>query len=115
MEDVFLVDFAKCCHPIPGDPITGLISRGRGISVHRADCSKGFEMDQLRKVDVQWNTKEAPEGFERIVKVEVISHDVPGLLKSMSEAFAVQGINIQSAQIRTTKDKKAISMFDILV
>lgn len=114
MEDV-LVHFAKCCHPIPGDPIAGFISRGRGISVHRADCSKGFEMDQLRKVDVQWNTKEAPEGFERIVKVEVVSHDVPGLLKSMSEAFAVQGINIQTAQIRTTKDKKAISQFEILV
>lgn len=114
MEDV-LVHFAKCCHPIPGDPIAGFISRGRGVSVHRADCSKGFEMDQLRKVDVQWNAKEAPEGFERIVKVEVVSHDVPGLLKSMSEAFAVQGINIQTAQIRTTKDKKAISQFDILV
>lgn len=114
MDDV-LVHFARCCHPIPGDSVIGFISRGRGVSVHRADCSKAFELDQLRKVDVQWSSKEAPEGFERLVKVEVISQDTQGLLKLMSEAFAAQGINIQSAQIRTTKDKKAISNFEISV
>lgn len=114
MDDV-LVHFAKCCHPIPGDPITGFISRGRGITVHRADCPKGFELDQLRKVDVAWTSAEASEGQERMVRVRVISHDVPGLLKSMSEVFSVQGINIESAQIRTTKDKKAVCNFEVSV
>lgn len=114
MDDV-LVHFAKCCHPIPGDPIAGFISRGRGITVHRADCPKGFELDQLRKVDVAWTSAEASEGQERMVRVRVISHDVPGLLKSMSEVFSVQGINIESAQIRTTKDKKAVCNFEVSV
>ncbi len=114
MDDV-LVHFAKCCHPIPGDPVSGFISRGRGITVHRADCPKAFEMDQLRKVDVAWTGAQAKEGQERMVRVRVVSHDVPGLLKSMSEVFSVQGINIESAQIRTTKDKKAICNFEVSV
>lgn len=114
MDDV-LVHYAKCCHPIPGDPITGFISRGRGVMVHRADCPRAFEQDQLRKVDVQWTAKQAADGLERVVRLKVLSQDMPGLLKSMSEAFAAQGINIQSAQVRTTKDKKAICHFEIMV
>ncbi|WP_413578336.1 RelA/SpoT family protein [Bdellovibrio sp. HCB290] len=114
MDDM-LVHYAKCCHPIPGDPIVGFISRGRGITIHRSDCSKAFEFDQLRKVDVTWNVKAAGDGQERIVRLKIISQDNPGLLKSMSEAFAQQGINIQSAQIRTTKDKKAVCNFEVSV
>ena len=64
---------------------------------------------------MSWNTKHAGEGQERIVRLKVISQDVPGLLKLMSEAFAQQGINIQSAQIRTTKDKKALCHFEVSV
>lgn len=114
MDDV-LVHFAKCCSPIPGDPITGFISRGKGISIHRSDCQKVFENDQMRRVDVAWTSKSAGAGQERQVKLEVISQDVPGLLKLMSESFAVQGINIESAQIRTTRDKKAVCVFEIAV
>ncbi|MBX3033457.1 MAG: bifunctional (p)ppGpp synthetase/guanosine-3',5'-bis(diphosphate) 3'-pyrophosphohydrolase [Bdellovibrionaceae bacterium] len=114
MDDV-LVHYAKCCHPIPGDPIVGFISRGRGVMIHRADCPRAFEMDQMRKVDVQWNVKQAGDGLERMVKLKILSQDTPGLLKAMSEAFATQGINIQSAQIRTTKDKKAVCHFEISV
>lgn len=114
MDDV-LVHFAKCCSPIPGDSITGFISRGRGITIHRSDCPKGFEFDQERKVDVQWNVKTASEGQERQVKVKVFAQDVQGLLKMMSEAFASQGINIESAQLKTTKDKKAVCDFEISV
>ncbi|MEK2690627.1 RelA/SpoT family protein [Bdellovibrio sp. GT3] len=114
MDDM-LVHYAKCCHPIPGDPIVGFISRGRGITIHRSDCSKAFEFDQLRKVDVTWNVKVAGDGQERIVRLKIISQDNPGLLKSMSEAFAQSGINIQSAQIRTTKDKKAVCNFEVSV
>jgi len=114
MDDV-LVHFAKCCAPIPGDPISGFISRGKGIIIHRSDCSKVFELDQMRRVDVEWTAKTAADGQERQVKLEVIGQDVPGLLKLMSEAFATQGINIESAQIRTTRDKKAVCLFEISV
>jgi GTP pyrophosphokinase len=114
MDDV-LVHFAKCCGPIPGDPITGFISRGKGIIIHRSSCSHVFENDQMRRVDVAWSAKTAAAGQERQVKLEVVGLDVPGLLKLMSESFAIQGINIESAQIRTTRDKKAICLFEIAV
>jgi GTP pyrophosphokinase len=114
MDDV-LVHFAKCCSPIPGDPIVGFISRGRGVSIHQSDCKKVFELDQLRKVDVSWNVKHASDGLERIVRLKVTCLDIPGLLKTMTEAFTGLGSNIQSANIRTTKDKKAICLFDITV
>lgn len=110
-----LVHFAKCCSPIPGDSVVGFISRGRGVAIHRSDCKKAFELDQLRKVDVSWNVKHAGEGMERVVKMKITCLDVPGLLKTMTESFSALGINIQSANIRTTKDKKAICLFDIAV
>lgn len=113
MEDL-LVRFGKCCTPIPGDPIMGFITRGRGITIHRADCAKAFELDQARRIDVEWNSdKGQDEG--RLVRVRVVSHDVPGLLKSMTEVFSVAGINIHNAQARTTKDRKAICIFDVSV
>ncbi|GIL17789.1 MAG: GTP pyrophosphokinase [Oligoflexia bacterium] len=114
MDDV-LVYYAKCCNPIPGDSIVGFITRGRGITVHRSDCRKAFEFDQLRKVDVEWNANSTQEGNGRTVRIQVVSQDMPGLLKNMSEAFAVQMINIENAQIRVTRDKKAISTFDVTV
>lgn len=114
MDDV-LVHYARCCNPIPGDPIVGFITRGRGITVHRSDCRKAFEFDQLRKVDVDWTSQSADTGHERIVRVRVISQDTPGLLKSMSEAFSTQSINIHNAQVRTTRDKKAVATFEVSV
>lgn len=112
MDDV-LVYYAKCCNPIPGDPIVGFITRGRGITVHRSDCRRAFEFDQDRHVEIEWTKDGTSEGHERVVKIQVISQDIPGLLKSMSEVFSVQGINIQTAQVRTTRDHKAIATFDV--
>lgn len=114
MDDV-LVHYAKCCNPIPGDAIIGFITRGRGITVHRTDCSRGFEFDQSRRVDVEWNSQTAGDGHERVVKIRVVSQDMPGLLKSMSEAFSTQGININNASVRVTKDKKAVCIFEASV
>ena len=114
MDDV-LVHFAKCCGPIPGDAISGFISRGKGITIHTSNCAKVFELDQMRRVNVAWTAKMAAEGQERQVKLEVVGQDVPGLLKLMSESFSMQGINIESAQIKTTRDKKAICLFEISV
>jgi GTP pyrophosphokinase len=113
--DDMLVRFGKCCAPIPGDPIVGFITRGRGITIHKADCERAFEVDQGRKIDVEWTVASTPEGVERTVRLQIVSQDVQGLLRQMSEAFATRSINIENAQIRTTKDKKAICVFDVNV
>jgi GTP pyrophosphokinase len=114
MDDV-LVHYARCCDPIPGDSIVGFITRGRGISVHRSDCKKAFEFDQMRRIEIEWNSQVSEASQQRIVRVRVISQDMPGLLKSMSEAFALQGINIHNASVRTTRDQKAVATFDVSV
>jgi GTP pyrophosphokinase len=111
--DNVLVHYARCCNPIPGDAIVGFITRGRGITVHRTDCRKAFEFDQMRKVDVEWNSQSNENTQERIVRLRVISQDMPGLLKSMSEAFSTQGMNIHNAQVRTTRDLKAVATFEV--
>ncbi|MBX3018049.1 MAG: bifunctional (p)ppGpp synthetase/guanosine-3',5'-bis(diphosphate) 3'-pyrophosphohydrolase [Bdellovibrionaceae bacterium] len=114
MDDV-LVYYAKCCNPIPGDGIVGFITRGRGITVHRSDCRKAFEFDQDRRVDVAWTQKSAEGDAERLVKIQVFSQNVQGLLKLMSEAFSAQGMNIQNVNARTTRDQKAIATFEVTV
>jgi len=114
MNDV-LVRYGKCCLPIPGDPILGFISRGRGITIHRADCEKSFEMDQARAVDVEWNSTRPEASPDRQVRLRVLSQDKSGLLKSMSEVFDSRGVNILNVQARTSRDMRAVSLFDISV
>lgn len=113
LDDV-LVRFGKCCNPIPGDPILGFITRGRGLVIHRADCDKAFELDQDRRIDVEWSTAQAQD-TARTVRLRVLSRDEPGMLKDMSEVFASQGANILNAQARTTKDLKAVCLFDVTI
>jgi GTP pyrophosphokinase len=115
LDDV-LIRFGRCCNPLPGDSIIGFISRGRGVSVHTATCTKAMDNDQERKVEVQWNiTPERKAGVRRHVKIRVLSLDEPGLLALMSQTIAACGVNIASANIRTTKDRKAIALFDVEV
>ena len=83
-----------------------------GVTIHRLDCDKAYELDQDRRVDVEWSHLGTADSG-RIVRVRVVSHDIPGLLKSMSETFSSLSANIYNAQIRTTRDKKAICLFDV--
>ena len=117
LDDV-LIRFAKCCNPLPGDGIVGFITRGRGVTVHTATCAKAIDSDQERRVPVRWNTRSKAESeiaLKRHVQIRVLSLDEPGLLALMSQTIAACSVNIASAQIRTTKDKKAIAVFDIEV
>jgi len=110
--DNILIRFGRCCSPIPGDPVVGFVTRGRGVTIHTTACPKSFESEAERKVDVKWNLQ-IP--VRRHVKVRVLSHDTPGILANMSQAISGCGVNISQANIRTTKDRKAISMFEVEV
>jgi GTP pyrophosphokinase len=111
MSDI-LVRFGKCCNPIPGDNVVGFITRGRGITVHLVDCNKVLDMDSERRVDVSWNLDAQTT---RVAKLKIVCVDAQGLLQNMSVAFTEQGVNILNAQIRTTKDLKAISFFEVQI
>ena len=107
-----LLHYAKCCQPIPGDTITGFISRNKGLVIHQMSCPKVFEIDQERRVNVGWTNV---THVKRITQLRVICHDFPGLLKVVSETFTVKGINIESAKVQTYKNKKTICTFTIAV
>lgn len=111
MDDV-LIRYAKCCNPLPGDPIHGFISHGRGVIVHRRDCSKGLDVDPARRVDVEWDAKHRSS---HPVTIQVLSVDRPGLLANMSKAFSEVGVNILQANCRATDDSKAINTFEFTV
>lgn len=113
LDDV-LIRFGKCCNPLPGDSIIGFITRGRGVTIHTATCTKAIDNDQERRVEVRWNLADK-KNIKHHVKIRILSLDEPGLLALMSQTIAAQGINIASANIRTTKDKKAIALFDVEV
>jgi GTP diphosphokinase / guanosine-3',5'-bis(diphosphate) 3'-diphosphatase len=113
LDDV-LIRFGRCCNPLPGDSISGFITRGRGVTVHTVTCTKALDNDQERRVAVAWNLSDK-KNLKRHVKIRVLSLDEPGLLALMSQTISACGVNIASADIRTTKDKKAIAHFDIEV
>lgn len=109
--DNILIRFAKCCEPLPGDRIVGFITRGRGVTVHFAECPQVLNSDPLRRVDVDWDTgARAP----RRVRLTVHSQDQIGLLANVSQAVTAQGANITSAQIKTEHGRAAIN-FEITV
>ena len=111
VEDM-LVRFGKCCSPLPGERVTGFITRGRGVTVHALECPKVLESDPERRIDVQWTNG---QGTPRPVKVEVTCVDRPGLLAAMSKAISAAGINITHAQVQSVGDRKAQNTFELMV
>src|SRR5437764_10476854 len=108
LDDV-LVRYGKCCASVPGDPIVGFITRGRGVTVHVKGCKKAMETDPERRVDVAWDVHGE---FKRVVNLRVKSDDRKGLLARMSETFADVGVNIVQANARTG-EQGAVSTFEV--
>jgi GTP pyrophosphokinase len=114
VDDV-LIRFAKCCGPVPGDPIVGFITRGRGITVHAGDCPNlaGGAIDRERTVDVEWS---AAEQQALPVKIAVhIGRDRPGLLADISTAISSRQANIVKAEVTVTEDRKGLNHFTVEV
>ncbi|MGD0624178.1 MAG: bifunctional (p)ppGpp synthetase/guanosine-3',5'-bis(diphosphate) 3'-pyrophosphohydrolase [Thermodesulfobacteriota bacterium] len=111
IEDM-MVRFAKCCNPLPGDAISGYITRGRGVTVHTADCPNILSSDPERLIQVSWNLKEKAI---HAVRVRVFCNDKKGLLAEISSALASSEVNIIRAGVITTEDKKAICNFELQV
>jgi len=109
IDDV-LVRFGKCCRPVPGDPIAGFVTRGRGISVHTRDCSKLLEAEPERRIDVTWDVK---SDYTRPVTLKVTSDDRAGLLARMTEVFGQKSISIIQANARSLSETKAVSTFEV--
>lgn len=109
--DDILVHFAKCCHPLPGDEIIGFITRGRGVSIHTADCPNmgAFRYDAERQTRVFWDERVK---IPHQVKIRVIiGEDRPGLLAEISTAISSTNVNIAEAEIKVTEEKRGLNTF----
>jgi GTP pyrophosphokinase len=89
--DKLLTLTARCCKPAPPEPITGFITRGRGVSVHRANCANLSRLDPARRVPAEWG---AAEGAVFPVDIEVSAIDRTGLLRDISEVLSRERINV---------------------
>ena len=105
-----LVKLARCCTPVPGDDIVGFVTRGRGVSVHRSDCSNvaDLERDPERFVPVDWSG-EVTTNF--LVSVQIEALDRKHLLRDITAVLGDLHINITSAQVATRKDRVAVLRF----
>jgi GTP pyrophosphokinase len=100
-----LVRFANCCSPIPGDPITGYVTRGKGVTVHRATCPSVLsERDIERLIDVDW---QAADLQTYPITVRIAALDRPGLLSEITNVVAEDKVNIVAASIGTHPDGTA--------
>ena len=111
VDDV-LVRFGRCCNPVPGDPIAGFITRGRGVTVHTVGCEKALATDPERRVDVSWDVR---GDFKRPVTLRVLTADRPGLLADISNTFSKKGVNISQANCRATGDDRAVNTFEVTI
>jgi GTP pyrophosphokinase len=99
-----MTTMARCCHPVPHDPIVGYITRGRGVSIHRRDCAnilrlQGDDLDRL--IEVEWG-RESELGY--ITDISVEAYDRPGLLRDITAVLANEKINLNG--VSTTTDER---------
>jgi len=97
--DGLLVRYAQCCQPVPGDPVVGYVTQGRGISIHRADCPNLLTLSAGdRRVEIDWQEQEG-ESFS--VRLVVNAEDRRGLYADILQAISATGTNIRGADLHT--------------
>ncbi len=92
---------ARCCRPLPGEPIVGYITRGRGVTVHRPDCPQARRLDPERMVSVSWSPD---SGAAHTVQIRVLMADRPGVLAAVTRRIGLMKINVVSCNVWTGDD-----------
>ncbi len=114
-ESGMLVRFAKCCSPLPGDKIIGYITRGRGVSVHRADCPSlkdpGVERDRL--IEVEWEGKDSSATYE--AEIRIICYNRTGFLAELSVLFASMEVPVSAISAHALKDNTFIFNISLVI
>ena len=110
----YQVKFAKCCNPLPGDKIVGFVTRGFGVSVHKADCpnviaSRGNEDNLARWIRADWEQVESAQSYYE-ASIQIIAEDQIGVLANISMALADMKVSISQINTQSTKDGVAINI-----
>jgi guanosine-3',5'-bis(diphosphate) 3'-pyrophosphohydrolase len=111
--DNLMVSYARCCQPVPGDAVVGIVTRGRGVTVHRTDCPNTFDgrVAPERRIAVEWS-RTADESFA--VKLSIYGVDRTSLLADIAKAIATTNTNIRTAGIKAS-DRNARGAFVVEV
>ncbi len=111
LDDVW-VRIARCCQPVPGDDIVGFVTVGRGVSVHRADCSNVIRLEGRveRMIEVSWEPDRV-SSFSVWIQVEAL--DRPRLLRDVTSVISDAGGNIVASSTRTDRDRVAILRYEV--
>jgi GTP diphosphokinase / guanosine-3',5'-bis(diphosphate) 3'-diphosphatase len=102
--DGVMVRYAQCCQPVPGDPVVGYVTRGRGVSIHRADCPNLLLLahEPERRLEIDW---QEAEGERFMVRLALEASDRRGLYADLAAAVTGTGTDIRSMELRTTDGK----------
>ena len=113
-ESGMLVRFARCCNPLPGDAIVGYITRGRGVSVHRADCVnlKDAGVEPERMIEVEWESSGAGS-YE--ADIQMLCYDHAGLCAEISLMFASQNVPVTAVTAHTVKNKQGLCTMNMTI
>lgn len=101
-----LYSLAKCCSPVPGEPIVGVVTRSKGVSVHRVDCNSISSIPPERFMDIQWAGENTNRTYSTTIRVETL--DKMGLLKDIIAAVSDNNTNINFANIKANNNKVGI-------
>ena len=114
-ESGMLVRFARCCNPLPGDKIVGYITRGRGVSVHRADCMslKDPDVEKDRMIEVEWEAQGTDASYE--AEIRLITYNRTGLLAEISVMLAAQNVPVSAISGHAYKESTYIFHVSIII
>ena len=112
--DNIMVHFAKCCHPLAGDPVKAYVSRKKGIIVHRAVCKALEQIAPERFIEVDWKSEQSPSP-DYILSLKAVCADKPGTLSQLGEAFNFFNLNIINLRVIHPGSLKVFVVFDTKV
>lgn len=104
--DGLLYSFARCCSPIPGEPIVGVVTRSKGVSIHRLDCKTLEDVEPERLLDIQWANNPVNKSYSTTIRVE--TQDKQGLLKDIISAVSDNNTNINYANVKSKQNNIGI-------
>jgi len=104
------VRVARCCAPVPGDDIVGFVTVGRGVSVHRSDCTNIAALGEERMIDVSW----APDRVGHFsVWIQIEALDRPRMLRDVTECISEVGGDIRASSSSTSRDRTALLRYEV--
>jgi GTP pyrophosphokinase len=111
-HDDVLVQMGRCCSPLPGEPIIGFITRGRGVTVHRATCPRALDMDPARKIQVEWSSNQPDRSYHKC-HICIRTHDKPGVLAEVTNVLSGCGAYVQKAEAKVAPDLTGLLEFEL--